>query len=64
MNSRIPRLIYGCADPKAGAVRTLYQICEDTRLNHRVEVIAGILEQECSMILKDFFKVQRALGKK
>ncbi len=64
VNSRIPRLIYGCADPKAGAVRTLYQICEDTRLNHRVEVIAGILEQECSMILKDFFKVQRALGKK
>src|SRR5262245_47813638 len=38
VNSRIPRLIYGCTDPKAGAVRTLYQICEDTRLNHRVEV--------------------------
>ena len=64
VNSRIPRLIYGCADPKAGAVRTLYQICEDSRLNHRVEVTAGVLEQECSTLLKDFFKVQRALGKK
>src|SRR4051812_45562789 len=38
VNARIPRLVYGCDDPKAGAVRTLYQLCEDERLNHRLEV--------------------------
>lgn len=64
VNARIPRLIYGCDDPKAGAVRTLYQLCEDQRLNHRVEVIAGVRAEECAQLLKDFFKAQRALGKK
>jgi len=64
VNARIPRLIYGCADPKAGAVRTLYQICEDERLNHRVLVNAGVLADECAALLQDFFKQQRALGKK
>jgi tRNA(adenine34) deaminase len=64
VNARIPRLVYGCDDPKAGAVRTLYQLCEDQRLNHRVEVMAGVRADECSLLLKDFFKAQRALGKK
>lgn len=64
VNARIPRLIYGCDDPKAGAVRTLYQICEDPRLNHRVEVVSGVLSDECAQLLKDFFKTQRAVGKK
>jgi tRNA(adenine34) deaminase len=64
VNARIPRLIYGCADPKAGAVRTLFQLCEDSRLNHRVEVLPGILADECAGLLQDFFKAQRALGKK
>lgn len=64
VNARIPRLIYGCADPKAGAVRTLYQLCEDGRLNHRVEVIEGVLGDDCARLLKDFFQAQRALGKK
>lgn len=64
VNARISRLIYGCPDPKAGAVRTLYQLCEDQRLNHRVEVIAGVLSDECAAILQDFFKAQRAMGKK
>jgi len=64
VNSRIPRLVYGCSDPKAGAVRTLYHICEDSRLNHRVEVTEGVMAEECAALLKDFFKTQRALGKK
>jgi tRNA(adenine34) deaminase len=64
VNARIPKLIYGCPDPKAGAVRTLYQLCEDQRLNHRVEVAEGIIADDCAALLTDFFKAQRALGKK
>ncbi|MGB7161317.1 MAG: tRNA adenosine(34) deaminase TadA [Tepidisphaeraceae bacterium] len=64
VNGRLPRLIYGCDDPKAGAVRTLYQLCEDARLNHRVEVTAGVLADECAELLRSFFRAQRALGKK
>lgn len=64
VNARIAELIYGCDDPKAGAVRTLYQIPNDPRLNHRVQVTAGILAEECAQLLCDFFKRQRALGKK
>jgi tRNA(adenine34) deaminase len=64
VNARVPRLVYGCDDPKAGAVRTLFQLCEDPRLNHRVEVTAGTCAAECAALLQDFFKSQRALGKK
>jgi tRNA(adenine34) deaminase len=64
VNARLPRLIYGCDDPKAGAVRTLFQLCEDARLNHRVEVTFGILAEECAQLLRDFFRDQRAMGKK
>jgi tRNA(adenine34) deaminase len=59
VNARIPRLIYGCDDPKAGAVRTLYQLCEDPRLNHRVDVTAGVLADECAGLLKGFFQARR-----
>lgn len=64
VNARIPRLIYGCDDPKAGAVRTLFRLCDDTRLNHRVAVTAGVLADECAEALRAFFRAQRALGKK
>jgi tRNA(adenine34) deaminase len=64
VNARIPRLVYGCDDPKAGAVRTLYQVCTDARLNHRVDVTAGVLADECAELLRAFFRRQRALGKK
>jgi len=64
VNARIPRLVYGCADPKAGAVETLYQICADPRLNHRVDVTSGVFKEECAQLLKEFFAAQRALGKK
>jgi tRNA(adenine34) deaminase len=64
VNARIPRLVYGTADPKAGAVRTLYRLCEDSRLNHRVEVVEGVRAETCAELLREFFREQRALGKK
>ncbi len=62
--ARLDRLVYGAADPKAGAVRTLYEICTDERLNHRVEVVAGVRADECGALLTEFFRRQRAMGKK
>jgi tRNA(adenine34) deaminase len=64
VNARLPRLVYGCDDPKAGAVRTLYRLCEDDRLNHRVEVRGGVLADACADALREFFRAQRAAGKK
>ena len=55
------RVMYGCTDPKAGAVRTLFRICDDPRLNHGAEVVEGILAEQCAGILRDFFKARRAL---
>ena len=53
--SRVPRLVFGATDPKAGACGTLYNIVQDARLNHRVEVTAGVLEEKCTALLKEFF---------
>jgi tRNA(adenine34) deaminase len=53
------RLVYGCDDPKAGACKSLYNIVQDDRLNHRLEVTAGVLADECTMQLQDFFKKRR-----
>lgn len=64
VNARIPRLVYGCDDPKAGAVRTLFQLCADSRLNHQVQVEAGVLSDRCADLLRAFFRTQRAAGKK
>jgi tRNA(adenine34) deaminase len=63
VSARVPNLIYGCPDPKAGAVHTLYTLCEDPRLNHRVNVTPGILSEECAELLRAFFRKQRAMGK-
>jgi tRNA(adenine34) deaminase len=63
VNARIPKLIYGCPDPKAGAVRTLYQLCEDPRLNHRVQVTPGVLEADCAELLQAFFRGKREAGR-
>lgn len=57
--SRIRSLIYGATDPKGGAVESLYRIPSDERLNHEVQVIKGVLEPECSEILRSFFKARR-----
>ena len=64
LQARIPQLIYGAADPKAGAVQSLYQLLSDARLNHRTQFTAGVLADRCSRLLSDFFQRQRALGKK
>jgi tRNA(adenine34) deaminase len=60
VNARVDRLVYGAADPKAGAVGTLYDLSADARLNHRFEVTAGVLGDECGQILKEFFRTLRA----
>jgi len=59
VNSRIARLVYGCRDEKAGGVDSLYQILNDKRLNHQVEVVSGVLDEECAAILRNFFKERR-----
>jgi len=64
VQARLPTVIYGAADPKAGAVHTLYNITSDVRLNHQAMVIGGVLQDECRAILQEFFAAQRALGKK
>ena len=63
VNARVDRLVYGASDPKAGAVRSLYEICTDTRLNHRIEVVSGIRGEEAGALLTDFFRSKRAAGK-
>jgi tRNA(adenine34) deaminase len=58
--ARVARVVYGCADPKAGAVATLYAIGRDARLNHRFELAGGVLEAECGERLRRFFAALRA----
>ena len=55
VNARIRRLVYGCTDPKAGAVDTLYRIAGDPRLNHRIEVTSGVCADEAAAVLRSFF---------
>ncbi len=62
--ARLDRVVYGASDPKAGAAGTLYEICTDPRLNHTAEVIAGLRAEECAALLTEFFRRQRAMGKK
>ena len=59
VNARVDRLVYGVPDPKAGATGTLFDIVRDARLNHRVEVTAGILATECGTLLTSFFRARR-----
>ena len=59
VNARIARVVYGCDDPKAGALRTLYAIGSDARLNHRFQVTAGVLADECGKLLSEFFAALR-----
>lgn len=61
--ARIDRLVYGPADPKAGACQSLYRILEDTRLNHRIEVISGFMEEPCRLVLQEYFAAKRAMKK-
>ena len=56
---RLDRLVYGCNDPKAGACGSLYNIVQDERLNHRLEITSGVLADECAKLLQDFFRQKR-----
>jgi tRNA(adenine34) deaminase len=57
--ARVPRLVFGAYDPKAGACGTLFTITQDVRLNHQAETVGGILEERCGAILKGFFEALR-----
>lgn len=59
VNSRLDRVVYGCADPKAGAVRSLFQLADSPLLNHRAAVTAGVRADECATLLKEFFRRKR-----
>ncbi len=62
--SRLTRVVYGATDPKAGAVESLWDVLRDRRLNHRPEVISGVLAPECSAVLAQFFAAHRPDGMK
>jgi len=64
VQARIPLVVYGAADPKAGAVQSLYQLLSDPRLNHRCQIVSHVLADPCGQILSRFFQQQRRLGKK
>jgi tRNA(adenine34) deaminase len=62
LNARIDRLVFGALDPKAGAVRSLYKLATDKRLNHRIDVVSGIREEECLALMQNFFRARRKKG--
>ncbi len=59
VQARIPHLVYGAADEKAGAAGTLYNVCQDTRLNHCLEITSGVLADESAAVLRRFFQARR-----
>ena len=59
VNARVARLVYGCTDPKAGAVESLYSIATDERLNHRLQVTGGVRAEEAAGLLQGFFRARR-----
>ena len=59
VNARIARLVFGARDEKAGAVGSVYDLGRDGRLNHRIEVVAGLMADECAEMLSDFFRARR-----
>lgn len=64
LQSRIKKIVFATTDPKAGAVSSLYSLLNDSRLNHQVEIVSGVLQQEASQLLKSFFKKLRTTKKK
>ncbi len=59
INARLPMVVYGAVDPKGGAVSSLYELLNDSRLNHKAETVGGVLSNECGQILTDFFRSKR-----
>jgi len=60
VNARVERLVYGAADERFGAVRTHFRICDSKKLNHRLNITGGVLEDRCRRLMQDFFKARRA----
>ena len=59
VQARVPRVVYGAADPKAGAVDSLYSLLGDPRLNHRCDVLGSVLAEPCADVLREFFRARR-----
>lgn len=59
IQARIQRVVFGALDPKAGCAGSLYNLLQDSRFNHRVEVVGGVMEEECRRIMQDFFRERR-----
>lgn len=63
VNARVSRVVYGAADPKMGCVHTLHELCTEPRFNHRLDVTAGVLADECADVLRRFFQARRGAEK-
>ncbi len=59
VNARVARLVFGAQDERFGAVETLFRLCDDRRLNHRIEIVSGVLADECRELMQDFFRSRR-----
>ena len=59
VNARIARLVYGAADERFGAVRSIFRLCDNEKLNHRIEIVQGVLEEPCRRLMQDFFRDRR-----
>jgi tRNA(adenine34) deaminase len=62
LNARISCLVFGASDPKSGAAGSLYNLAEDNRLNHRIEVVPGVMADECGEMIREFFRLRREQG--
>lgn len=59
VNARVARLVYGAQDERFGAVRSKFRLCDSELLNHRIEIVSGVLEAECRKLMQDFFRLRR-----
>jgi tRNA(adenine34) deaminase len=59
VNARVKRLVYGAQDPKAGGCGSIFNVINDKRLNHKIEVTSGVMEKDCRLLMKEFFKKKR-----
>ena len=64
INSRLPVVVFGALDPKGGAGGSLFNVLDDSRLNHRCQIVSGVLSKQCGEILTEFFRRKRMMGKK
>jgi tRNA(adenine34) deaminase len=64
IQARVSRLVYGASDERAGAVESRFRVCDTDFLNHRIEITAGVLEDECRAIMQDFFRARRVTSQK